>query len=98
MKPLPLKHKLFRKLHKEHGIILDTMKMHSFHRNGFGSRIISWATVGQKQDYQSFETMATCLKHPTKLVKHGRESAITIEIDYDKAFSTPADHPATPDD
>jgi len=88
VKPLPLKHKLFRKLHKEHGIFLDTCKMQSFRRRGFGSRIISWATIGQEQDYQSFETMANCLKYPTKLVKYDRESEITIEIDFDKIAAT----------
>ena len=85
MKPLPLKHKLFRKLHKEHGIFLDTMKMHSFRRRGFGSRIVSWATIGQDIDYQSFETMAACLKYPTKLVPDDRNhKVITIEIDIEK--------------
>jgi len=84
-KVLPTKHKLFRKLHREHGIILNTEKMHSFRRRGFGSRVVSWATVGQEQDYQSFETMATCLKYPTKLVRDDRtDKVITIEIDLDK--------------
>ena len=82
-KALPLKHQLFRKLHKEHGIILDTMKMYSLRRNGFGSRIISWRTVGQEIDYQSFETMKACLKLPTKLVQE-QSNLFTIEIDLDK--------------
>jgi hypothetical protein len=90
VKTLPLKHKLFRKLYKEHGIFLDTCKMHSFRRNGYGSRIISWATIGQEQDYQSFETMADCLKYPTKLVRgnFGRDREITIEIDFEKIAAT----------
>lgn len=89
MAQLPLKHRLFRKLHKEHGIFLDTMKMHSFRRNGFGSRIISWATVGQEINYQSFETMNTCLKLPTKLIQDdNRSNVFTIEIDLDKIAAT----------
>ena len=81
-----LKQKLLEKLYKEHGIILDPSKMHSFRRNGFGSRMVSWSTVGQKQDYKSFETMANCLKYPTKLerLNFGQDREITIEIDWDK--------------
>lgn len=90
MAQLPLKHRLFRKLHKEHGIFLDTMKMHSFRRNGFGSRIISWSTVGQEIEYQSFETMMACLKLPTKLVPEENYGGklITIEVDLDKIAAT----------
>lgn len=89
MAQLPIRHRLFRKLYKEHGIFLDTMKMQSFRRNGFGSRIISWATVGQKIDYQSFETMNACLKLPTKLIQDDQRSNLfTIEIDLDKIAAT----------
>ena len=81
-----LKQRLLEKLHKEHGISIDPMKMHSFRRRGFGSRVISWSTIGLEQDYQSFETMANCLKYPTKLVRgsFGRDREITIEIDLEQ--------------
>jgi len=81
-----VRQKLLEKLHKEHGVILDPLDMVSFRRNGFGSRIISWATVHNKPAYQSFETMADCLKYPTKLVRHnfGQDREITIEIDFEK--------------
>jgi len=90
MAQLPIRHRLFRKLHKEHGIFLDTMKMQIFRRNGFGSRVISWATVGQEIEYQSFETMNACLKLPTKLVPEENYGGklITIEIDLDKLSAT----------
>lgn len=81
-----LKQKLLEKLYHEHGITLDPMDMVSFRRNGFGSRIISWATIHNEPAYQSFETMAACLKYPTKLVRlnFGTDAEITIEIDLDK--------------
>jgi len=81
-----LKQKLLEKLHKEHGIMLDPLDMVSYRRNGFGSRIVSWGTIHNKPAYQSFETMADCLKYPTKLVRgnFGRDREITIEIDFEK--------------
>lgn len=80
------KQKLLEKLYREHGIALDPMDVVSFRRNGFGSRIISWATICNKPPYKSFETMANCLKYPTKLVRHnfGKDAEITIEIDWRK--------------
>lgn len=87
MKPLPLKHKLFRKLHKEHGIFLETSKMYSFRRRGFGSRVVSWATIGQDKNYQSFETMANCLKYKTNIVVDEREPVITIEVNFNEIAS-----------
>lgn len=78
--------KLLEKLYGEHGIILDPNKMCSPRRNGFGSPIVSWFTLGQNQDYRSFETMTACLKCPTKLIypDPGEGSVITIEVDLDK--------------
>lgn len=86
MRTKSIRQKLLEKLHKEHDIYLDPCKMYSHRRNGFGSRIISWSTVGLEQNYQSFETMGNCLKYPTKLVRgsFGRDRDITIEIDFEK--------------
>jgi len=66
--------------------MLDPLDMVSYRRNGFGSRIVSWGTIHNKPAYQSFETMADCLKYPTKLVRgnFGRDREITIEIDFEK--------------
>jgi hypothetical protein len=85
-----LKQKLLEKLYREHGIMLDPMDMVSFRRNGFGSRIVSWGTIHNEPEYQSFETMADCLKYPTKLVRHnfGRDREITIEIDFEKIVAS----------
>lgn len=81
-----LKQKLLEKLYKEHGIMLDPCDMESFRRRGFGSRVVSWATIKSNPPYQSFETMANCLKYPTKLVRwnFGQDREITIEIDWSK--------------
>ena len=86
MRAKSIRQKLLEKLHKEHGIYLDPMDMVSFRRNGFGSRIVSWGTIHNKPAYQSFETMADCLKYPTKLWRgnFGRDKEITIEIDFEK--------------
>lgn len=66
--------------------MLDPCDMESFRRRSFGSRIISWATIKNNPPYQSFETMANCLKYPTKLVRwnFGQDREITIEIDWGK--------------
>lgn len=84
------KQRLIEKLHKEHGIVLDPCKMYSFRRRGFGTPVISWATIGQSQNYQSFETMASCLRYPTKLERRnfGQDLNITIEIDFEKIYHT----------
>ena len=86
MRAKSTKQKLLEKLYKEHGIFLDPSKIESFRRRGFGSPVVSWATIGQKQEYQSFETMNNCLKYPTKLSRggFGQDIVITIEIDFDK--------------
>jgi len=85
-----LKQKLLEKLYREHGVTLDPMDMISYRRNGFGSRIVSWATIHNDPPYQSFETMAACLKYPTKLVRHnfGKDPEITIEIDIQKIIAS----------
>ena len=86
MRVKSLRQKLLEKLHREHGVFLDPLDMVSFRRNGFGSRIVSWGTIHSKPAYQSFFTMAECLKYPTKLVHgdFGRDREITIEIDFEK--------------
>lgn len=78
--------KLIEKLYHEHGIVIDQHKMHSFRRNGFGSFIVSWSTVGQKQNYQSFWTMSDCLKYPTILKDSNLGREINIEVDLPKVF------------
>lgn len=83
-----IRQKLAEKLLAEHNIELDPQDMESFRRNGYGSNVISWATVSltKKIKYQSFFTMKECLALPTKLIRLPSSSSheITIDIDFEK--------------
>lgn len=93
-----IRQQLIEKLYREHGIIIDPDSLHSYRRNGYGSRIISWSTIPHRTgiNYQSFETMRVCLKLPTRLLAEDYRSDIyTVEIDLDK-LTAGAKESATP--
>ena len=78
------KQKLVEKLYKEHGIIISPETLYSFRRNGYGSRMISWSTIGNNRgEYESFYRMSDCVKYPTKPIA-GIGCATVIDIDWDK--------------